>query len=230
MKIGVTGCSHSSRNYGGQPWWYHMGETLNAEIIDSSSRGGSNEFNIEKVKFIIDNNPDLDLFVFQLTHPARIMMGVSHIKSDERGLHSPTNVNGVKYFNFTTMRNVKAFESEFSNWYDAEKVLDFIYQQSTISTYNLEYKILHTILLVFHICESYGKKVVFFSWYTDIHELAKKSGYLELIKKIPILYGTVADFTKNNNVPSIPKDSHFGNESQKIIFDNFIYPQLKNLI
>ena len=207
-----------------------MGETLNAEIIDSSLRGGSNEVNIEKVKYIIDNNPDLDLFVFQLTHPARTMMGASMIKSDERGLHSPSNVNGVKYFNFTTMRNEKAFESEFSNWYDSKKVLDFIYQQSIISKYNLEIKILHTILLVHHICESYGKKVIFFSWYEDIHQLAEKSGYLELIKKIRILYGTVDDFTKKNNVPPIPKDSHFGNESQKIIFDNFIYPQLKNLI
>ena len=37
------------------------------------------------VKYIIDNNPDLDLFVFQLTHPARTMMGVSMIKSDEMG-------------------------------------------------------------------------------------------------------------------------------------------------
>lgn len=230
MKIGVTGCSHSSTNYGGQPWWYHMGETLNAEIISSSSRGGSNEFNVEKVKYIIDNNPNLDLFVFQLTHPARTMIGASMIKSDEMGLHSPTNVNGIKYFNFTTMRNNAAFETEFSKWYDTDKVLDFIYQQSIISKYNLEIKILHTILLVHHICESYGKKVIFFSWYEDIHELAEKSGYLELIKKIRILYGTVDEFVKKHNIPSIPKDSHFGNESQKVIFDKFIYPQLKNLI
>lgn len=230
MKIGVTGCSHSSKNYGGQPWWYHMGETLNAEIISSSSRGGSNEINIEKVKFIIETNPDLDLFVFQLTHPARMSLGAKFIKSDERGLHSPTDVNGVKYISFTTVRNDKSFETEFSKWYDTDKILDFIYQQPIISKYNLEIKILHTILLVHHICESYGKKVIFFSWYEDIHKLAEKSGYLELIKKIRILYGTVEEFTKKHNVPPIPKDSHFGNESQKIIFDEFIYPQLKNLI
>ena len=230
MKIGVTGCSHSSLNYGGQPWWYHMGETLNSEIINSSSRGGSNEINIEKVKSILDNNPDLDLFVVQLTHPARITIGASMIKSDERGLHSPTDINGVKYFTFTTVRNNKSFEGEFSKWYDTEKVLDFIYQQPLISRYNLEFKILHTILLIHHICESYGKKVIFFSWYEDIHKLAEKSGYLELIKKIRILYGTVTDFINENNVPPIPGDSHFGNESQKIIFDDFIYPQLKNLI
>jgi hypothetical protein len=60
--------------------------------------------------------------------------------------------------------------------------------------------------------------------------LAEKSGYLELIKKIRILYGTVDEFVKENNIPPIPKDSHFGNESQKIIFEEFIYPQLKNLI
>ena len=230
MKIGVTGCSHSSKNYGGQPWWFHMGEKYDAEIVSSSSRGGSNEFNIEKVKHILDTHSDLDFFVVQLTHPARTMVGATMIKSFERGLHSPTNINGHDYFNFTTMRNKPAFESEFGDRYDADKILDFIYEQSVISTYNLELKIFHTILTINTICEGYGKKAIFFSWYEDIHKLAEKSGYLELVKKICILYGTVDEFVKENNIPSLPKDSHFGNESQKIIFEEFIYPQLKNLI
>lgn len=230
MKIGVTGCSHSSRNYGGRPWWYRMGEVLDAEIVDTSSRGSSNEFNIEKIKSILDNNHDVDLIVVQLTHPARICMGATYINTDERGPHSPTKVNGIPYFNFTTIRNKLAFEGEFSKRYDADAVLDFIYEQSTISRYNLEIKIFHTILLINTICEAYGVKVVFFSWYVDIHQLAEKSGYLELIKKIRILYGTVEEFTKKIALPTMPNDSHFGNESQKIIFDEFIYPQLKNLI
>ena len=230
MKIGVTGCSHSSKNYGEQPWWFHMGEKYGAEIISSSSRGGSNEFNIEKVKHILDTHPDLDFFVIQLTHPARTVVGATMIKSFERGLHSPTNVNGYDYFNFTTMKNKPAFESEFGKRYDADKVLDFVYEQSITSRYNLELKIFHTILTINTICEGYGKKAIFFSWFEDIHKLSEKSGYLELIKKIRILYGTVDEFVRENNIPSLPKDSHFGNESQKIIFEEFIYPQLKNLI
>jgi len=40
----------------------------------------------------------------------------------------------------------------------------------------------------------------------------------------------VDDFTKKNKVPSLPQDSHFGNESQKIIFEQFINPQLKTFL
>lgn len=230
MKIGVTGCSHSSKNYGGHPWWFHMGNQYDAEIISSSSRGGSNEINIEKVKFILDNNSDIDFFVVQLTHPARITIGATLINSDERGPHSPSKIGKNIYFNFTTVRNRLAFESEFSKRYDTEKILDFIYEQSIISRFNLEIKIFHTILTINTLCESYGKKVVFFSWYEDIHKLAEKSGYLEIMKKMSILYGTVDEFVKMNKIPSLPADSHYGNDSQKRIFEDFIYPQLKNLI
>lgn len=53
---------------------------------------------------------------------------------------------------------------------------------------------------------------------------------MEIIKKMSILYGTVDEFVKMNKIPSLLADSHYGNDSQKRIFEDFIYPQLKNLI
>jgi hypothetical protein len=59
MKIGVGGCSHSSTGYG-YPWHKFMGQRYSAKIIKSSTSGGGNEANVEKIKYIFDENPDLD--------------------------------------------------------------------------------------------------------------------------------------------------------------------------
>ena len=143
MKIGVTGCSHSSKNYGGKPWWYWMGEEYKVEVVPTSSRGGANEINIEKLKYIFDNYTDISHVVIQLTHPARITMGVSVLKEEEEiGPHSPTMVNGAQVINFTTVRNDNYIKSMF--YEDYTPSLDFIYNQSVASRYNLEFKLIHT--------------------------------------------------------------------------------------
>lgn len=229
MKIGVTGCSHSSKNYGGKPWWYWMGEEYKVEVVPTSSRGGANEINIEKLKYIFDNYTDISHVVIQLTHPARITMGVSVLKEEEEiGPHSPTMINGAQVINFTTVRNDNYIKSMF--YEDYTPSLDFIYNQSVASRYNLEFKLIHTMMSMAYLCEKNGAKPIFFSWYVDLEKLTKKIKYLDLLKNMCIINGTVDDFTKKNKVPSLPQDSHFGNESQKIIFEQFINPQLKTFL
>lgn len=228
MKFGITGCSHSSKNYGGKPWWYWMGEEYKVEVVSTSSRGGANEINIEKLKYIFDNYTDVSHVVIQLTHPARITMGVSVLKEEELGPHSPTQINGATVINFTTVRNDKYFKSMF--YEDYTPVLDFIYNQSVASRYNLEYKLIHTMMSMAYLCESMGAKPIFFSWYVDLHKIAKKIKYLDLLEKMFIIRGTVDDFAKQNNLPTLPQDSHYGNDSQKIIFEEFINPQLKTFL
>ena len=49
MKIGVGGCSHSSAAYG-YPLHKFMGQKFSAKIIKSSTSGGGNETNVEKIK------------------------------------------------------------------------------------------------------------------------------------------------------------------------------------
>ncbi len=229
MKIGVTGCSHSSLNYGGKPWWYWMGIEYKCDVIPTSSRGGANEINIEKLKYIFNNHTDITHIVIQLTHPARITMGVTTLKEiDEISPHSPTRVNNATVINFTTVRNDKYIKSMF--YEDYTSTLDFIYNQSVASTYNLEYKLMHTMMSMAYLCEKYGAVPIFFSWYADLHKIAKKTRYLDLLKNMCIINGTVQDFADNINLPPLPNDSHYGNDSQKIIFEDFINPQLKTFL
>ena len=103
MKIGVGGCSHSYYSWG-NPWHYYMGKKLNAEIISSSSRGGGNEINLEKIKFILDNHK-IDFFVYQVTEPSRMVVGDNNCEQPH-DLHNPTFFNDVSYRTFNCMGGV----------------------------------------------------------------------------------------------------------------------------
>jgi hypothetical protein len=81
-----------------------------------------------------------------------------------------------------------------------------------------------------HLANYYNKKIIFFSWFVDVKELAQSVGYQHIIEKMTILDGYVMDFVKRNNIPALPRDSHYGTTSHEIIFNDYIYPQLKNLI
>jgi hypothetical protein len=230
MKIGVGGCSHSSSAYG-HPWYKFMGDKLGGEIIKSSTSGGGNEINIEKIRYIFDKNPDLDFFVLQLTEPSRFVFGMEDFKSrDEKTsctLENPTTFNGVKYYtaigkgNDERLKTRTDIDVKFSQLF-----LNHIY----VSDYNTKYKFLHTLMSIQYLANHYNKKIIFFSWFVDVKELAQSVGYEHIIEKMTILDSYVMDFVKMNKVQAIPNDSHYGSTSHEIIFNDYIYPQLKNLI
>ena len=76
----------------------------------------------------------------------------------------------------------------------------------------------------------YNKKIIFFSWFVDVKELAQSVGYEDIIKDMLVLDGYVDDFIEKNNISSIPQNGHFDTGAHEIIFNDYIYPQLKNLI
>jgi hypothetical protein len=45
-----------------------------------------------------------------------------------------------------------------------------------------------------------------------------------------ILDGHIQKFINENNIPSIPQNSHYDSDAHKIIFNDYIHPQLKELI
>jgi hypothetical protein len=230
MKIGVGGCSHSSTGYG-YPWHTFMGQKYSAEIIRSSTSGGGNEANIEKIKYIFQTNPDLDFFVLQLTEPSRFVVGLDDFKTQNEKvdciLDNPTYFNGVKYYTAIGGRNDQRLKERTNIEVKFDQLfLNHIY----ISNYNTKYKFLHTLMSIQHLANHYNKKIIFFSWFVDVKELAQSVGYEHIIEKMTILDGYVMDFVKKNKIPSLPRDSHYGTTSQEIIFNDYIYPQLKNLI
>lgn len=230
MKIGVGGCSHSSYGYG-DPWHKFMGDKLEAEIIRSSTSGGGNEANVEKIKYIFDNHPDLDFFVLQLTEPSRFVFGMEDFKYENEKvdcvLDCPTYFNGVKYYTAVGNKN----DERLKNRTNIDVKFDQLFRNHIyISDYNTKYKFLHTLMSIQHLANHYNKKIIFFSWFVDVKKLAQSVGYEEVVEKMTILDGHVMDFVEKNKIPPIPKDSHYNTDAHEIIFNDYIYPQLKNLI
>jgi hypothetical protein len=230
MKIGVGGCSHSSYGYG-DPWHKFMGHKLGVEIIKSSSSGGGNEMNIEKIKYIFDKNPDLDIFVLQLTEPSRFVFGMEDFNDGHEKtncvLDCPTFFNGVKYYTAVGNKNDERLKKRTN----IDVKFDQLFKNHIyVSDYNTKYKFLHTLMSIQHLANYYNKKIIFFSWFVDVKELAQSVGYQHIMEKMTILDGYVMDFIIKNKIPALPKDSHYGTTSHEIIFNDYIYPQLKNLI
>jgi hypothetical protein len=230
MKIGVGGCSHSSTGYG-YPWHKFMGQKYSAEIIKSSSSGGGNEVNVEKIKYIFDNHPDLDFFVLQLTEPSRFVFGMDDfINSKERRechLESPTTFNGFKYYTAIGGKNDERLKKRTN----IDVKFDQLFKNHIyISDYNTKYKFLHTMMSIQYLANHYNKKIIFVSWFVDVKELAQSVGYQDIIKNMTILDGYVQEFVDKNKIPSIPQNSHYDSDAHEIIFNDYIHPQLKELI
>ncbi len=228
MKIGVTGCSNSSFVWG-NPWHHFVGLKYNAEIISSSSTGAGNEMNIDKVRIILEKN-SLDYFIVQLTEPTRFVVGIEnyiekigdHINPaiGESGLHGHNRYGDLAFYTFNGNSNTQNLENLFGKKYNVD---DFFINHVFASNFNSNTKIFHTLLTMKSLCDLYGVKVIFFSWFVNLHELSEISGYSEIIKNITIKEGTVFEYVKNNNIKSLP-DGHFDSDGHKQIFDGYLEP------
>jgi hypothetical protein len=227
MKIGVGGCSHSSTLYG-NPWWYYLGEDMGAEIIPISSGASGNEKNIEKIKYIFETYPDLDLFVYQITEPARFVVG---IETDPIDIKNYLNDYGGDkqdpYYTFFGEGNDHRLEKR----YNIKTQFDeFFMNKMMTSDYNMKFKVFHTLMSIQYIADLYNKKIIFFSWFLDLQKLAIDAKHTKSIEKMSILNNYVENFIKINNLTRIKDKTHLGSESHKIIYNEFIKPQLKNII
>jgi hypothetical protein len=228
MKIGITGCSHSARHWG-NPWHHYMGLKLNAEIIESSSPGAGNEMNFEKIKFILDNNLDLNLFVVQLTEPGRLVMGLNNVdeslfpKRKKIDLNLPLEFNGSYYYTFNSGENNQNIQNLLKKNIQID---EFIINHTFTSDYNLKFKIFHTILGIQQLCNLYNVKVIFFSWMLDLCDLVNSAGYGNIIHNFNIIPGCVDEFVLKNNIERIPNDGHFNSENSERIYNEFIHNKL----
>lgn len=229
MKIGVSGCSHSSYEWG-LPWHHFMGKKLNSEIIYSSSSGAGNEMNIEKIKYILESK-QVDLFVYQITDPNRFVIGINNkIKNGEEDLlNSPNSFNNVDYYTFNPHNNRKNLEFIFQKNYDM--VDEFIINNVITSFYNSYIKIFHTLLSIKQLCDFHKVKCIFFSWFVDLMKLSYSVGYNKIAKDLNIIDGCVQEFIIENGIPFInEKDFHLGSQSHELIYNNFLHNKILNHI
>lgn len=235
--IATVGCSHSS-DMVGTSWPVFLKEHLNCNHTMAFSMGAGNEMNLEKIKFLVDQNPDL--LIVQLTEPSRFTMALTaqdnHIwprnAKNKTWLTSDHYYNGQIYYTFNAHENadnLKRLLVQHRNQ-SFQCVDDFIINHVLLSDYNLYYKILHTMSSIAFLAEKKNVPVVFFSWCVDIHELISQHGYAEVFKDLLIIPSYIEQFVKHRKLDPIPHGTfgagHHGSENQKIIMEEYILPFL----
>lgn len=242
MRIGVAGCSHSGGGYG-KPWSHFMARELNCEICDVSASGVGNEMMIEKIKKSFDspkNEFNSDFYVFQLTDPSRLVLGLygndlekeynkkfGNLLFNKDNINCHRSTNDVSYYTFRYGTNDEELNELINGNY---KVNEFIRNHVLISDFNMKIKIFHTIMAINQLFNFYKKKVLFFSWFVDIVELSKQVGYGEIMSKINIIDGCVLDFINKKNLKTLPNDSHYGTEEHEIIYKEFLHNKILDFI
>jgi hypothetical protein len=224
MKIGVQGCSHSSDTYG-HPWHHYLGEKYGADIKYGASSGSGNEINIEKVKMLINRYPDMKIFILQLTDPTRFDFGIDNI--DYEWEYRDKELGNLRHHTIRLNNNDDELKKHFINDY---RIHDFFKNHVLASGLNQKYKIFHTMMSIQHICDFYGIKLIFMSWFVDLQLLANEINYGDVLDKMNVLDGSVVNFIHKNNIQGIPNNGHYGSEEHKRIFDEYINPQLSNWI
>jgi len=232
IRIATVGCSHSSNMFG-LSWPDFLEENLKCTIDRAYSSGAGNEMNIEKVKHLLNNKPDL--LIVQLTEPGRYTVGIANpanpknikILTDDRFIRSSC------YYTFNPHSNNENIQQIIGGKVDAD---DFIINHVITSDYNLNYKIMHTISTMAFLARAKNIPIVFFSWCVDIHGMISKYGYADFFKDLLIIPGYIEEFVAKNNLIPIPPGEfgtgHHRDVNQKRICQEYILPYLKekNLI
>lgn len=239
MKIGVTGCSHSSYLWG-NPWHFYLSEEFKAEVIYTCSPGAGNEMNFEKMKYTIETY-NVDYFIFQISDPSRLVMGINNwvneheinrnqmipnLSINEQMTHGQI-FRDLYFYTFNAHENEKNLEKIFEKKLPVD---DFMINHVITSTYNIEYKVFMIMCATKFICDFYGIPLIFFSWFTDINELSKKVGYKNILEKMNIVPGCVIDFINENKIESIPNDGHYDGDSHLKIYREYLSPYIKTII
>jgi hypothetical protein len=240
MKIGISGCSHSGGAYG-KSWHYFASKNLNSDVIDVTSSGTGNEISIEKIKHVLENTPDLDFFICQITEPTRLDFGICGNNPEEefrlfyQTQHDPNSLNshrdfkGINYYTFNLNdKNDDSLNKIINTKY---KIQEFMNNHILISDFNVRIKVFHTLMTIQYLCDLFNKRVLFFSWYVDLKKLAEESEYGKIIKNIDIIDGNVVDFCNVNNLDEYKVDNiHYNSEGHEKIYKGYIKPELDNFL
>lgn len=242
LNIGVAGCSHSGGSYGNS-WTHYMTQELGCKTKDVTSSGVGNEMMIEKIKKVLDSNHDkVDFFIYQIIEPSRLVLGLDgnnpkeeyennpyfKFKYNENNLSCHRQTNGISYVTIQHSISNNDVNKLINKNYNIE---EFMRDHIIASDFNMKIKVFHTLMAIQNLFNFYNKKVLFFSWSVDIKELAKEVGYGDIINSMYIMDGNVESFAKKQNLKTFSElNSHYGSESQKIIYHDFLHNNIVNFI
>jgi hypothetical protein len=242
LNIGVAGCSHSGGSYG-YSWTRYMSQKLGCNLTDVTAPGVGNEMMIEKIKKTLENkrkDQEVDFYIYQIIEPSRLVLGLhgndpkeeyekyQNIEYFEGNICCHRQTNGISYFTFQHSLNNDDINRLINKNYD---VTDFMRDHIIVSDFNMKIKVFHTLMAIQNLFNFYNKKVLFFSWSVDIKQLAKEAGYEDIINSMHILDGSVESFAKKLNLKTISEvNFHYGSESQKTIYEDFLHDSVVEFI
>jgi hypothetical protein len=243
LNIGVAGCSHSGGGYG-HAWTYYMSHKLGCKLTDVTASGVGNEMMIEKIKRALETkikDDKVDFFIYQIIEPSRLVLGLNgnnpedeykkyqkELEYLEKNICCHRQTNGISYFTFQQSFSNNDINKLIDGNYD---IADFMKKHILISDFNMKIKVFHTLMAIQNLFNFYKKKVLFFSWSVNIKELAKEVGYEDILNSMYIMDGNVESFAKNRKLKTISDlDFHYGSESQKIIYDDFLHDNVIDFI
>jgi hypothetical protein len=243
LNIGVAGCSHSGGSYG-HPWAYYMSHKLGCNLTDVTASGTGNEMMIEKIKRSLDTkikDNEVDFYIYQIIEPSRLVLGLNGNNPEEEyrkyqegltyhenNINCHRQTNGISYFTFQHSLNNNDINKLINKNYD---VREFMRDHIIVSDFNMKIKVFHTLMAIQNLFNFYNKKVLFFSWSVDIKQLAKEAGYEEIINSMYVLDGSVESFAKKLKLKTVNElNFHYGSESQKIIYEEFLHNNIVEFI
>jgi len=215
MLLATTGCSNSS-NMLGDSWPDFLSRKLQWELLNAHSAGAGNEMNVEKVRYLCEQRPDL--LVIQLTEPVRLVWGAIDGKYTDKITES-LQFEDVSYYTVNSHDNVKNVESVYGYRMSDDQ---FIRESILLSNYNSEIKTIHTMMTMVHIANTYNVSCMFFSWFVDIIALLKKRNHLVFFKNIPI-HPIVTQKYMEQNFTAAPC-SHFYPDAHEKYVNDILYP------
>lgn len=240
LNIGVAGCSHSA---GKHTWTRFMSQKLGCKLTDVTASGVGNEMMVEKIKKTLESrrkDHQVDFYIYQIIEPSRLVVGLHGndpegqyekyrtLQYSEENLWHPKQTNGISYFTFQHSLNNDDINKLINKNYD---VADFMRDHIIVSDFNMKIKVFHTLMAIQNLFNFYKKKVLFFSWSVDIKQLAKEAGYEEIINSMNVLDGSVESFAKKLKLKTISElNLHYGPESQKIIYEEFLHDNIIEFI
>jgi hypothetical protein len=243
LNIGVAGCSHSGGSYG-KPWSYYMSEKLNCNITDVTSPGVGNEMMIEKIKKTLEYKSSIqkvDFYIYQIIEPSRLVLGLDGNDPEEEykkyfnnlnyvqgNLSCFRQTNGVSYFTVQNSIENDDINRLINKNYD---VADFMRNHIIVSDFNTKIKVFHTLMAIQNLFNFYNKKVLFFSWGVNIKKLADQVGYKSILDSMYVIDDYVESFAKKRNLKTVSETNfHYGPESQKIIYEDFLHDKVVEFI
>jgi hypothetical protein len=217
-KLVTIGDSNASNEIWGDTWAQILPRRFDMPGITSFNVGSGNGVYIEKLHYILRNNPDVELAVIQLTDPARAVTGWSTPNRSARWqdgeLSNHRVIDDIGTYTWKSNNNDIWLSEYIGEQVNADAA---VLPHMITSVYN-DYKVFHDIITMHQICENFDVKCVFFSWFVDIFQPSVKGHYDWVNDRINIIPFVHCHDLGMQHEP----DYHFGPESHEILCDHLV--------